>query len=41
MALVGWYVKGKVHELSFCFINKILKLVNTKEMNNFKPDISC
>ena len=40
MALVGKQVKRKDHELSFVFINKIPKLVNMKEMNNFKPDIS-
>jgi len=32
--------KEKDHELSFVFINKISRLVNVREMNNFKPDIS-
>ena len=32
--------KEKDHELSFVFINKIPKLVNMRETNNFKPDIS-
>ena len=34
------YVKRKDHELTFVFIKEIPKLVSTKEMNNFKPDIS-
>ena len=32
--------KEKDHELNFVFINKIPKLVNMRETDNFKPDIS-
>ena len=32
--------KEEDHKLSFVFINKIPRLVNARETNNFKPDIS-